>query len=181
MEVSMKKSTIILLITILIILLLTICFFIIRRLVDSPSLFTMRWQTVYVNEIGSFRIPQEWSIEYHNEVIFITDKPRRYMDYTLILIGVTQVYGAASNYTQPHELLDGVYQDKLIRSAIFSNSSSLQLHNYIINENEKERFVINMPRISNGFNALNLLVWNKEIVNEQLASEIARTFSMRIR
>jgi hypothetical protein len=179
MEVSMKKQTVVLLIIIPIILLLTISIFAIRRLAGAPSLFTMRWQTVYVNGVGSFRVPTEWYVEQQNEVIYITDKPREYEDYTLFIVGVVQIRGVASTYRYPHELFENIEKGNIVRGINFANTSGIRVFEYIVDENTIEMRVIYMIHIRENIrNMLNLLIWDEGTVDERLATEIARTFSM---
>ena len=146
-------------------------------LLDLPDEITNTWQTVNVSGIGSFKIPTEWYAEQQGEVIFITDKPRESEDYTLYLIGVVQIIGEEADYTHPHEIFESAERGELVRSAVYSNSSQLRIFKYKFNGVTEEKLVIYMPNVmGDGYNFLNFLVWNQAIVDEFLASDIAKTY-----
>jgi len=153
---------------------------ILYSLLSPPSLFTLRWQTVYVDGVGSFRIPTEWYAEQEGEILYITDKPRGYEDYNLLVIGVIfRLRGAESTYTFPYELFESVERGDAIMGRVqggtLSNSASVLLREYIINGEHVPRFEFEMFH-SNGI--ARFLVWDRDVVDDETAYEIAKTFRL---
>jgi len=155
---------------------------------DRPSEITYSWQTVYVDNVGSFRIPLEWNVEQKNGITYITDKPINEDEYDIYCIGSTR-YAYAVTYTpteeesvttsrQPHELLEDVVKGDSIFFTMFSMGSGFQLYEYYINGNKEERFLIEATnrQSKDVIISFELLIWDTGVIDEELAREIAKTF-----
>jgi hypothetical protein len=165
-------------IAIILLLLLTNCN-IISNLADLPDKSTESWQTVFVNGVGSFRVPTEWVVEQEDGIVYITDKPRDNEEYKVYIIGVVEADEIVSKYSQPHELFDDVEKVDSIPYGGYSNSTRLNLVKYTVNGNKEEHLLIHCPKIKTfTIASLELLVWDMDIVDEKLAREIAKTFTM---
>jgi hypothetical protein len=173
--IVMKKK----IVAFLCILLLSSCGF--RHLLDLPDPITETWQIVYVNDVGSFRIPIEWYAEQEDKILYITDKPRKHEGYSIILIGVTHPDGTV--FKGINELFDNVEIGNRLWDIVFANSSSLRVFECGIDKENENHLVIEMPRIEGGFDSglhhrFYLLALNQDAIDEHLASEIAKTFKM---
>ena len=171
----------------LLLLLLAGCSFI-RSLADLPDKSTESWQTVSISGVGSFRVPTEWFVEQQDEILYITDKPRDNEGYKIYLVGIAWLNVTESEHIHPHELLNGVEkgapvpgrvgEEKRI-DGIYSNCASVSLIEYTVNGEKEEHYLIDCPKIKGTTVAkLQLLVWDRTVVDEKLTSEIAKTFSM---
>ncbi|MDR0459597.1 MAG: hypothetical protein LBG68_03920 [Coriobacteriales bacterium] len=132
------------------------------------------WQTVEVDNAGSFRVPKEWVVEQLDNTIYITDKPLSEVGHKFYIVGVVNTYDTESQYTQPHELLEGVVKRGVQRGIVYSNSAHVDVCEYDIGGITQELFLVHF-RCSSTI-SIDLLVWDKEVVNEKTASEIAKTF-----
>ena len=142
----------------------------------APDKITEQWQTLTITGIGSFRVPAEWYVEEDDYgILFLTNKPRSDRDYTIHMVG------ARSGISFPlYELFDGVKSGELLRSWssswLFDLDGIVSLQEYTVNGVRQEHYSIllsNSQRYS-----YTLFGWNREIVNEWLADQIARTVAM---
>ena len=150
-------------------------------ILSLPDKHTMAWRTVEVEGVGSFRVPTEWCIEQEGNALYITDKPRESEDYTIHLVGTIQtyIYGAESVNIEPHELLVGVEKGDILLSPVYSNSVRLYSIEYIIQDTKEELYLISLSTYNgNDFMRFELLAWNREVVTDEIAINIAKTFEM---
>jgi len=150
-----------------------------RILTGAPSRFTRVWQTVCVEGVGSFRVPTEWSVTQQSDVIYITDRPKEYGDYTIYIVGLASV-GRMTRPLHEHEHFEVLESSTLVRGINYANTSALQWFEHTKEGFTESLLVIRMMKIS-GVQAstIHLLVLNPEIVDTSTASQIARTFSAR--
>jgi hypothetical protein len=172
----------------IVILLLILCILCIRNILsfgkEKLSSRTDSWQTVAVDRVGSFRVPEEWTVEQEGKIIFITDRPRQYGDYVIYIVGYVWEWewmeeGHEVEYPifNPPELFDGIERDRILYNYNFSNSTSVSIYNFVVNGIEERCILIDMPNgRGNEFSLLELLVLNQAVVNEEIAIDIAKTF-----
>ena len=139
-----------------------------------PDRITESWQTVTISGMGSFRVPEDWYVAEHDTVLFITDKPRDSGDYDIYLIGVIEGTGI-----QPHEVLEGVERGDTLLSPGYNNGARVFLVEYIVNGVKQERHLIGFDNVrEGGIRDYRLLAWNRDVVDEFIATQIALTYRM---
>jgi len=167
----MRKTIIIILVSIsFVLLLLLMGYGFLRIFFNIPAIQTHSWQTVYVDEVGSFRVPPEWNVGWDDDVLYFTDRPREEDGYVIHMVGTTR---------NTHRLFEGMERGELIRRAgILSNGASHSLSEYTISGKREELFSIHfdITEIVNPIN-FHLLVLNYDL-SERLVTEITRTFRM---
>ncbi|MDR2183015.1 MAG: hypothetical protein LBE55_02465, partial [Clostridiales bacterium] len=47
----------------------------VNYLTNAPEPETNYWQTIDVYNVGSFRVPAEWYVEWDDRVLLVTDRP----------------------------------------------------------------------------------------------------------
>jgi|GEM_PF-2297507 len=146
-----------------------------------PDKIADSWQTVSISGVGTFRVPTEWSVEQQDGNLYITDNPLEDGDYMIYLVGaVSRVESGAkveTKYAQPHELFEGVERGDILLSPGWSNGARLYLIEYLVNGIKEEHHLITLVNLSGvKSNDLELLVWNRDAVDEYRAEQIARTF-----
>jgi len=154
-------------------------------LLQLPDRITKDWQTVTIAGIGSFRVPSEWNVEEQNGVLYITDRPMADGDYTIYLVGTIRLIFrtgmdlADSSLPAPHEFIEGAEKGETLLSPGFSNGARLFLVEYNINGIKEELHLIKFDIIRAGRNDFELLAWNRDVVDDYIAKQIALTFSSR--
>ena len=164
---------IIIFVAILLLLSLPGCGFV-SNFLDWPDKITESWQTITISGVGSFRVPTEWSVEQQDDILYITDKPLRDGGYTIYLVGTMQGAEVA-----PHEVFEGVEKGSILLSPGFDNGSRLYSVEYLVNGETEELHLItflNIGYVGNEGNTFELLVWNRDVVDDYLAEQIAKTF-----
>ena len=148
---------------------------IIELLSSTPDRITREWQTVTINALGTFRVPMEWNVEEQDGILYITDKPRVYGDYTIYIVGAVEFKVGF----RLHELFEGVERGDTLRSHGFTNPADLLWVEYTVNGVKQEHYLINLCNFEMGEYAVSyaLFVWNRDTVNEWLVRQIAKTFS----
>jgi len=139
-------------------------------LTDMPDRITKSWQTLTIIGVGTFMIPADWYAEQQDDYLFITDKPLSEDDYTVLIAG-------AFMGKSPYIVFEGVTRDDMLFSQIFSNGAMLFLHEYNVNETKEEFSTISLTNISGGnYTFFDLFVWNRDIADEWLVEQIAKTY-----
>jgi len=142
-------------------------------LTDMPSRITKSWQTITIIGIGTFRIPTDWHAEQQDGFLFITDKPLSEGSYTIYIVGALREVG----FSTAHKIFEGVEQRNRLFFQILSNGASLHLYEYTVNETKEEFRMITLSNIASAsISQFDLLVWNRDIVDEWLYEQIAKTF-----
>ena len=152
---------------------------------DIPSIITVTWQTVYVEDVGSFMVPAWWVVEQQDGVIYITDRPRSDDRYNTYAIGVVQNGDIECEYAWPHELLDGVVREEIelpaSDGAHYSNSAGYYLDEYTYNGERIERFLVYYysphPNKDAELVKIALLIWDKGFFYKYTVSNIAKSFT----
>ena len=141
---------------------------------DAPDRITESWQAVTISGLGTFRVPAEWNVEQYDGILYITDRPREYGDYTIYIVGATRESGI-----QPYEVFDDVKRNNFLHSlGGFNNGASISLVEYTVNGMKQEHHFISFNNMRmNASVFYSLFVWNREGVDEWTAVQIARTFS----
>ena len=142
-----------------------------------PARATRSWQDVNINGIASFKIPEEWNVEEHDGILFITDRPMKDGDYTIYIVG------ASHKIEIPlYALFEGVERGNLIRSQSFSrlifiHGAILSLDEYTVNGVAQEHYTIRFDNSREGqWFGFRVFIWNNDVVNDWYAEQIARTF-----
>ena len=162
--------------------------FVVYRLVGVPAEYTRDWQTVTVDGIGTFRVPEEWNVEQEDDVIYITDKLREDESHIIYIVGTVRKWEdrGVKERLQPHELFDGVEKGDTVSvrrdnvgGIVNISSAHLGLYEYIVDGITVECYLITFIEHSMGdpiqSNLLELLAWNGDVVDYEMATQIART------
>jgi len=136
----------------------------------APDRITESWQTVTIDEFGTFRVPAEWNVEKHDGVLYITDKPMSDVGYEIYIVG--------SRSPQPHYAFELVEKGRVLNSRGFLNTTSLFLNEYYVNGVTEEHYLIRIDNIQMDalYFSYSLFVWNREAVTRWHAEQIAKTF-----
>ena len=131
---------------------------------NMPSEETKSWQTVVMKGVGTIRVPKEWNVERQDDVLYITDKPLEYQDHTVYLAGINKLH-------------EGVEKKERLRSDSYSNGALLKLIEYHVNGKKEEHYLITFFNdYGSTMTIFDLFVWDRDSVDEKIASEIAKTF-----
>ncbi|MDR2182824.1 MAG: hypothetical protein LBE55_01485 [Clostridiales bacterium] len=155
-----------------IILLLSLGIFQINIAIGAPGRITRNWQTVYVEggTVGRLSVPAEWYVEWDDDVVYMTDRPREEGDYTLYAVGTIHSWEGGNR--QPHELLNGVEKGDLLSLRTYSAGGRISLYEFEIGEEIMERYSILVWNLRDP--RFTLLIWDDGIDNH-IADQIART------
>jgi len=81
----------------------------------------------------------------------------------------------------PHEVFEDVEKGEVLLSPGFDNGSRLFLVEYMINNEIKELNLILLVNHGGATsNIFELLVWNRDVVDDYIAEQIAKTFSTNL-
>jgi hypothetical protein len=138
-----------------------------------PHRVTQSWQTITLTGLGSIRVPAEWNVEERDGVLFITDRPMTYVDYSIFLIGTVRGEGI-----EPRGIFAEAERGATLLSRGFNNGTDLLLVEYTVNGITREHHQITFNHnLQHALFSYLLLVWDSEIVDEWHAVQIAKTFS----
>ena len=159
----MKKTTIqSILAGVLLVTLLTFAgWMLLRFLAGAPGLHTHFWQSVYIDGVGSFRVPARWYVEWDDDVLYITDMQRENTEYAVHLVG---------SMPTPNRLLDWGDRADDFQLRIFSNNARLNL----VDDSFWIVFFNNFDTPNE--TRFRIFVFNPDL-SENLLSNIARTFT----
>ena len=146
-------------------------------LTEPPDKITLEWQTVVIGGFGSFRVPAEWNVEERDRILYITDKPLADDSCTIYIVGTSERDGIPLQ-----NLFIGVEWIGSSRySRLLDNGGHLFFYDYMVNGTKQEHCTIGFD-ISNGAggygDSYNLFVWNREVVDEYITQQIAKTVSI---
>ena len=80
--------------------------------------------------------------------------------------------------TAPHEVFEGVEKGSILLSPGFDTGSRVYLVEYTINDEKEELHLITLINLVGvESHALELLVWNRDVVDNYLVEQIAKTFA----
>ena len=136
---------------------------------QAPDGVTEEWQTITITGIVSFRVPSEWYVEEEEGILYLTDRPRADEDYVIHMVGA----GGALGFSL-YELFEGIEEGRLLRSRIFSAGGAVSLSEYTVNGVMQEHYTISYSIPSRQL-FFRLFGWNREVVDEWHADQIART------
>ena len=136
----------------------------------APDRITETWQTVTIDGSGSFRVPTEWNVEEHDEILYITDRPMANGDYVVYIAGRIGLHAYA--------VFDEVEQGRVRSSRGFLNTASLFLNEYTVDGVIQEHYMIEIHNmgIDAPFSSYSLFVWDREVVDRWHAEQIAKSF-----
>ena len=132
---------------------------------SAPDRITETWQTVTISELGTFRVPTEWNVEEHDEILYITDRPMAYGDYVIYIVG--------SRGTQAYDIFEGVERGNVLSSHSFLNAASLFLNEYTVNGVIQEHHSMSLW---SAYSSYRLFVWDREVVDRWHVEQIAKSF-----
>ena len=141
-----------------------------------PDRATRDWQDVNITGIATFKVPAEWNVEEHDGILFITDRPMAYGNYTIYIVGATH-----KTEHPLYTLFGEVERGRLIRSRgfsrhIFIHGAVTSLNEYTVNGAVQEHYIIRLNNFRAGRPfSFRMFVWDNEVVNTWYAEQIART------
>ena len=138
---------------------------------DMPAWVTREWQRVYIPAFGlrrlPVRVPTEWNVEEEDGILYITDKPRAYGDYTIYIVGASGRNGLPHAL---HEVFEGIERGDVLR-VISSGTGFAFVYfvEYTVNGVQQVHYEIILQNYT-------MFVLNPEVVDEWHADQIRRTF-----
>ena len=158
---------------IIFVLFLTGCTFF-NQTFDLPERVTNEWQTIAITGLGTFRVPMEWNVEEHDDILYITDKPMLYGNYTIYMVGAS-----LNRVDFPlHELFEGVERGDILRSiASGTRPAYIYFVEYSVNGTNQVHYEIRFTHSQRDGSVYYILfIWNRDVVDEWHIKQIARTF-----
>ncbi|MDR2183391.1 MAG: hypothetical protein LBE55_04380, partial [Clostridiales bacterium] len=151
-----------------------------------PEPETNYWQTIDVYNVGSFRVPAEWYVEWDDRVLLVTDRPRDEEDYEVLLVGrislgEEHVPGVPIRFYGLPNVDEFEWGETLWNSGLRSMGTDISLIEYFVDGERIERYFIGVSRSvrddrGNIFTTFfSLLIWSNN-VDSHTADQIARTF-----
>ena len=134
---------------------------------QAPDSITEEWQTITITGIGSFRVPSEWNVEEEDRFLYFTDRPRADGDYTIYMVGTS-----GSIEFLLYELFEGVERGERLRGWIYNAGGTVGLSEFRVDGVKQAHHTISF---STGRHSYRLFGWNREVVDEWHADQIART------
>jgi hypothetical protein len=152
------------------VILLQLSIFLVMLLLAAciSSSWTFGWQSVSIDNVGTFKVPREWVVTQENYILYITDMPITNENYKIYLIGSIWNDQEDGNYTPTHKLFDNVEYGNSISSEIFSNSAAWGLNEFIVNGNKENKYYIR-------FHKHIVIAWD-DLINKKTIITIAKSF-----
>ena len=152
--------------------------FCVGQVLSIPNIITLSWQTVYVDNVASFKVPAWWVVEQCDGVIYFTDRPRNEEGYKLLAVGVVYIETVDRQYTEPHELINGVQKGRQWGGGGYSNSAGYSLVEYFDHGTRIERCLVDFHYAYNGIGRvrIDLLIWDRGLFCKGTVRDIAKTF-----
>ena len=112
-------------------------------LADMPARYTNSWKTVSIEDVGNFKIPNEWRVKNQDGILYITNNSNNEQEDTPYLIGTTLMIknNEKKSSIQPHEVLDGVEKGNHISSVNYSNGARVSLFEYYVQGKKEEHSI----------------------------------------
>jgi len=166
-----------------IITLCVICLFLLYFFAFSFLLFTFfhernsfwksisHWQTIYFENIASFKVPEYWYVAYNDNFVYITDKPIDEEEHEILIIGV-----AWSDYSDIIGLYNLLGNDvKYIENShgqIFSRGAGYSEIKFEIDEKiEIKQYIV----FSDNSMAVEIINWG-DLIDEEIMIKIVQSF-----
>jgi len=131
------------------------------------------WQTVYIPNVGEFRVPQEWIVTHEGGIIYITDKSID-EEYNIYLIG--KVESILNSTEDTHDLIKYLTHDSdIITANNLSNSSRYGQREYILDGKNEIKFFI---EFYNKYTYNNLFILNENLLDTRIIKKISSSYIM---
>lgn len=166
----MKKTIIVLISTVGILLVFGLILMSVYQLNEKTAI--KNWKVVTIEDVGTFRAPQEWMINYNEDIIYLTDKPFEDNDKKIYLAGSTWIIGECSHNFPPYKLFDNVELLRRIKDVNYSNSAGYRLEEYNISGDIEKRYTIHFW---NSNKAADFIVWD-DLVDKKTIIKIAKSY-----
>jgi hypothetical protein len=132
------------------------------------------WQTISISGVGTFKVPQKWTVTQRGDFIYITNKPIDEEGYIIYLAGSTRNDMRRYYDFSDYEFGKNIIHIENVRSPIFSNSARYYIDKYKINGNIEEKYVLEFWGSSQ---KIRFLVWDN-LINEDTIIKIGKSYAM---
>jgi len=129
------------------------------------------WKDVYLENLGTFKISEEWFVSQERFVVCITDKPIE-EEHIIYLVGAILNYDTEEKNISPNDFLENVEYIGLVNSQVFSNGGMYGQNEYKINDEIAIKYFISFS--TNEYGVL-FIVWD-DTIDEEMIRKIAISF-----
>ena len=130
------------------------------------------WQTVQIEGVGNFKVPQEWSVKQDDGVIYITEMSSENGTDKIQLLGTTWKIGTKNDNFPPYKLLEDTELVSSGRGVNYSNSAGYQIKEFSISGDIRQLYTIHLR----GRNEYADFIVLNDSLDEKMIRKITQSF-----